>query len=72
MYHWRPRDKSRWFNSSVKDSYLGDQAERIEWRSDLHPAKSRRLFAASLGPDFYWRNDHGASTGWLAGFGDRC
>lgn len=43
MYHLRRGDYSRWFRGSVKDSYMADQAEQIERRSDLHPAESRRL-----------------------------
>lgn len=43
MYHLRRGDYSRWFRGSVKDSYMADQAEKIERRQDLQPAESRRL-----------------------------
>jgi hydroxymethylpyrimidine pyrophosphatase-like HAD family hydrolase len=43
LFHLRRGDYSRWFRSSVKDSYLAEQAERIEQRHDLQPAETRRL-----------------------------
>jgi hypothetical protein len=43
MFHLRRGDYSRWFRSSVKDSYLADEAERVERRQDLAPAQTRAL-----------------------------
>jgi hypothetical protein len=43
LFHLRRGDYSRWFRSSVKDSYLAEQAEKIEKRQDLQPAETRRL-----------------------------
>ena len=43
LFHLRRGDYSRWFRSSVKDSYLAEQAERIEQRQDLQPAETRSL-----------------------------
>jgi hypothetical protein len=42
-YHLRRGGYSRWFRNSVKDSYLADQAERIEHRQDLRPDETRKL-----------------------------
>ena len=43
LFHLRRGDFSRWFRSGVKDPYLADQAQRIEQRSDLAPAETRKL-----------------------------
>jgi hydroxymethylpyrimidine pyrophosphatase-like HAD family hydrolase len=43
MFHLRRGDYSRWFRGAVKDSYLADQAERIESRQDLRPGQTRKL-----------------------------
>jgi HAD superfamily hydrolase (TIGR01484 family) len=43
LFHLRRGDYSRWFRSSVKDSYLAEQTEMIEQRQDLQPAETRRL-----------------------------
>lgn len=43
LFHLRRGDYSRWFRNSVKDKYLGDQAERIERRHDLDPGETRQL-----------------------------
>ena len=43
LFHLRRGDYSRWFRRAVNDSYLADQAERIEQRSDLHPAETQKL-----------------------------
>jgi hydroxymethylpyrimidine pyrophosphatase-like HAD family hydrolase len=48
MFHLRRGDYSRWFRSSVKDSYLAEQAERIEQRHDLQPAETRRLIRSLI------------------------
>ena len=43
LFHLQRGDYSRWFRDAVKDSYLADQAERIEQRQDLPPAETRDL-----------------------------
>jgi hydroxymethylpyrimidine pyrophosphatase-like HAD family hydrolase len=43
MFHLHRNDYSRWFRDSVRDSYLADQAERIERRMDLTPPQTRLL-----------------------------
>ena len=43
LFHLRRGDYSHWFRSSVKDSYLADQVERIEQRQDLRPLETRQL-----------------------------
>ena len=43
LFHLRRGDFSDWFRSGVKDTYLADQAQRIEQRSDLEPAATRKL-----------------------------
>jgi hydroxymethylpyrimidine pyrophosphatase-like HAD family hydrolase len=48
MFHLRRGDYSRWFRSSVKDSYLAEQAERIEQRQDIQPAETRRLIRSLI------------------------
>jgi hydroxymethylpyrimidine pyrophosphatase-like HAD family hydrolase len=48
MFHLRRGDYSRWFRSSVKDSYLAEQAERIEQRQDLQPAETRGLIRSLI------------------------
>ena len=48
LFHLRRGDYSRWFRSCVKDSYLADQAERIEQRQDLRPAQTRKLIRSLI------------------------
>jgi hypothetical protein len=48
LFHLRRGDYSRWFRSSVKDSYLAEQAERIEQRQDLQPSETRRLIRSLI------------------------
>jgi hypothetical protein len=48
MFHLRRGDYSRWFRGAVKDSYLAEQAERIEKRTDLHPVETRRLIRSMI------------------------
>ena len=43
MFHLRRHDYSRWFREAIRDSYLADQAERIEGRMDLTPPQTRLL-----------------------------
>jgi hypothetical protein len=43
MYHLRRGDYSRWFQESVNDRYLADQARRVEQRLELAPRETRRL-----------------------------
>jgi hypothetical protein len=43
MFHLHRNDYSRWFRDSVRDSYLADQAERIERRMDLTSSETRLL-----------------------------
>lgn len=43
MFHLRRGDYSRWFRRAIKDSYLADEAERIERRQDLTPPQTRGL-----------------------------
>jgi HAD superfamily hydrolase (TIGR01484 family) len=43
LYHLRRGDYSRWFQESVRDRYLADQARRVEQRLDLDPTETRRL-----------------------------
>ena len=43
MFHLQRHDYSRWFREAIKDSYLADQAERIERRMDLTPPQTRLL-----------------------------
>jgi hydroxymethylpyrimidine pyrophosphatase-like HAD family hydrolase len=48
MFHLRRGDYSRWFRSSVKDSYLAEQVERVEQRHDLQTAETRRLIRSLI------------------------
>ena len=48
LFHLRRGDFSRWFRDSVKDSYLADQAQRIEQRQDLKPAETRKLIRSLI------------------------
>jgi hypothetical protein len=48
MFHLRRGDYSRWFRGAVKDSYMADQAERIEQGQGLHPTESRRLIRSLI------------------------
>ena len=48
MFHLRRGDYSRWFRAAVKDSYLADQAERIEQRQDLQPVETRKLIRSLI------------------------
>ena len=48
MFHLRRGDYSRWFRGAVKDSYLAEEAERIEKRTDLHPVETRRLIRSMI------------------------
>jgi len=43
LFHLCRGDYSRWFREAVKDHYLADQTERIEQRSNLQPAETRKL-----------------------------
>lgn len=43
LFHLRRGDYSRWFRDSVKDSYLAEQTERIEQRSNLQSLETRNL-----------------------------
>jgi len=43
LYHLRRGDYSRWFQQSVRDRYLADQARRVEQRADLDPTETRKL-----------------------------
>jgi hypothetical protein len=43
LFHLRRGDYSRWFQHSLKDRYLADQARRVEQRHDLDPTETRRL-----------------------------
>jgi HAD superfamily hydrolase (TIGR01484 family) len=42
-YHLRRGDYSQWFQQSVSDRYLADQARRVEQRLELAPTETRRL-----------------------------
>lgn len=48
LFHLRRGDYSRWFRVAVKDSYLAEQAERIERRRDLSPAETRQLIRSLI------------------------
>ncbi len=48
LFHLRKGDYSTWFREAVKDSYLADQAERIEQRQDLQPAETRELMRSFI------------------------
>jgi hypothetical protein len=48
LFHLRRGDYSRWFRGAVKDTYLADQAERIERRRDLQPAETRQLIQSLI------------------------
>jgi hypothetical protein len=48
LFHLRRGDYSRWFRGAVKDSYLADQAERIERRQDLAPSETRELIRSLI------------------------
>lgn len=43
MYHLRRGDYSRWFRHAIKDTFLADETERIERRSDLAPWQTRQM-----------------------------
>jgi HAD superfamily hydrolase (TIGR01484 family) len=41
-HHLRQRDYSRWFQESIKDEGLADEARAVEERADFTPVESRR------------------------------
>lgn len=43
LFHLYRGDYSRWFRDAVKDSYLAEQTERIEQRSNLQSTDARNL-----------------------------
>ncbi len=43
LFHLHRNDYSRWFREAIKDTWLAEQAERIERRADLSPQQSRQL-----------------------------
>jgi hydroxymethylpyrimidine pyrophosphatase-like HAD family hydrolase len=49
LFHLRQRDYSQWFRHAVKDSYLADEMERIEQRTDLAPQQTRDLVRELVG-----------------------
>ena len=49
LFHLRQHDYSQWFRHSVKDSYLADEMERIEQRTDITPQQTRDLVRELVG-----------------------
>jgi hypothetical protein len=49
MFHLRRNDYSRWFRDAVKDSYLAQQTEQIERRTDLSSQQARDLVLGLIG-----------------------
>jgi hypothetical protein len=48
VHHLRQGDYSRWFSDAIKDDELAESARRIEQRSELSPAESRKLMRAAI------------------------
>jgi HAD superfamily hydrolase (TIGR01484 family) len=49
LFHLRQHDYSQWFRHSVKDSYLAEEMERIERRTDIAPQQTRDLVRELVG-----------------------
>jgi len=49
LFHLRQHHYSQWFRHSVKDSYLADEMERIERRTDIAPQQTRDLVRELVG-----------------------
>jgi HAD superfamily hydrolase (TIGR01484 family) len=48
LFHLRRQDYSKWFRDAVKDSYLADQAARIEIQYSQNSKESRKLIRALI------------------------
>lgn len=48
LFHLYRGDYSRWFRDAVKDTYLADQTERIEQRSNLQSIETRNLIRSLI------------------------
>jgi HAD superfamily hydrolase (TIGR01484 family) len=49
LFHLHRNDYSHWFREAIKDTWLAEQAERLERRADLSPQQSRQLIKDLVG-----------------------
>lgn len=48
LFHLRRGDYSKWFRDAVKDSYLAEQAARVERQYSVPPIETRNIIRALI------------------------